>query len=146
MPIRFAHVNLIAEDWRKLATFYQKVFGCEPVPPERDQSGDWLDSATGLRDAHIRGMHLRLPGGGPTLEVYQYDSVPERPEIRPNTPGFSHIAFRVDDVQSVANDVLSNGGGKVGEIEQVNIAGVGVLQFQYVADPEGNIIEIQHLS
>jgi hypothetical protein len=46
----------------------------------------------------------------------------------------------------VANDVLSNGGGKVGEIEQVNIAGVGVLQFQYVADPEGNIIEIQHLS
>jgi len=72
--------------------------------------------------------------------------MPERPEIRPNTPGFSHIAFRVDDVQSVANDVLSNGGSKVGEIEQVDIAGVGVLQFQYVADPEGNIIEIQHLS
>jgi predicted enzyme related to lactoylglutathione lyase len=146
MSIRFAHVNVIAQDWRRLATFYQTVFGCMPVPPERDQSGDWLDRATGIRDSHIRGMHLRLPGGGTTLEVYEYGTMPERPLIRPNTPGFSHIAFVVDDVESVAKDVMSNGGDKVGEVEQVSIAGVGGLLFQYVADPEGNIIEIQQWS
>jgi predicted enzyme related to lactoylglutathione lyase len=91
-------------------------------------------------------MHLRLPGGGPTLEVYEYEDTPQRPEIKPNTPGFSHIAFVVDDVESVANDVVSNGGSTVGQVEQVSIAGAGELLFQYVADPEGNIIEIQHWS
>ncbi len=146
MPTRFAHVNVIAQDWRGLATFYQTVFGCKPVPPERDQSGEWLDRATGVHDAHIRGMHLRLPGGGPTLEMYEYDNMPQRPNIRSNTPGFSHIAFVVDDVDGVANDVVSNGGDTIGTVERVDISGVGELRFQYVADPEGNIIEIQQWS
>ena len=42
----------------------------------RDLSGEWLDRATGLKNAHIKGIHLRLPGygeGGPTLEIFQYD-------------------------------------------------------------------------
>lgn len=33
---KYMHTNLIAEDWRTLADFYQHVFGCVPVPPERD--------------------------------------------------------------------------------------------------------------
>ena len=69
--MKYTHTNLVARDWRRLADFYIKVFGCTPVPPERDLSGDWLDKATSLQDAHIRGVHLRLPGhgdAGPTLE------------------------------------------------------------------------------
>ena len=27
---RFAHVNLIAQDWRRLVAFYERVFGCTP--------------------------------------------------------------------------------------------------------------------
>lgn len=57
----FAHINLIAKDWKKLAYFYETVFGCIPVPPIRDLSGEWLDRATGIKNAHIRGIHLRLP-------------------------------------------------------------------------------------
>jgi hypothetical protein len=37
---KYVHTNLIAEDWRALAGFYQEVFGCIPVPPERDFQGD----------------------------------------------------------------------------------------------------------
>ena len=33
---RYGHTNLIAKDWRALASFYQEQFGCTPVPPERD--------------------------------------------------------------------------------------------------------------
>jgi len=87
-----------------------------------------------------------MPGGGPTLEVYQYSHMPARPQIDANTPGFSHIAFAVDDLETTSSEVLSNGGSTVGTVEQVDIAGVGTLRFQYVADPEGNIIEIQEWS
>jgi predicted enzyme related to lactoylglutathione lyase len=149
MPTRYAHTNLIATDWRRLAAFYQEVFGCAPVLPERDLHGEWLERATAVSGAHIRGMHLRLPGygdDGPTLELFQYDSMPEHPLVRANTPGFSHISFAVDDVQRTAQAVLDHGGSAVGELTVRQVPGVGLLTFQYVADPEGNIIEIQHWS
>lgn len=48
MDIRFVHVNLVARDWKLLSDFYQHVFNCEPVLPERDHKGDWIDAATGV--------------------------------------------------------------------------------------------------
>jgi catechol 2,3-dioxygenase-like lactoylglutathione lyase family enzyme len=141
---RFAHVNLIARDWRKLAEFYQHVFGCEPVPPERDLSGEWLDQATGVRKAHIRGMHLRLPGAsGPTLEVFQYADELEQPARAVNRPGWGHIAFVVGDVQAAREAVLAAGGHDVGKLVTVEIPNAGTITFVYVTDPEGNVIELQ---
>ena len=134
-------------DWKLLSAFYQKVFGCVPVPPERDLSGEWLDKATGISESHITGIHLLLLGysdNGPTLEIFQYDSMPEHPSVKPNMPGFSHIAFAVDDVAVTAQAVLDHGGSAVGEFTKRKFPGIGLLTFQYVADPEGNIIEIQN--
>jgi len=28
---RYVHTNVVARDWRKLAGFYTRVFGCKPV-------------------------------------------------------------------------------------------------------------------
>jgi predicted enzyme related to lactoylglutathione lyase len=147
MPTKYAHTNLIAKDWKRLAAFYQEVFGCLPVLPGRDMSGEWLDKATGISGAHLVGMHLRLPGygeGGPTLELFSYGSMPEHPGVRPNTPGFSHIAFAVDDVPALAQAVFAHGGTPMGALTVREVPGVGWLTFQYVADPEGNILEIQN--
>ena len=147
MPTKYAHTNLIARDWKQLSTFYQEVFGGVPIPPERDLSGEWLDKATGLRESHLCGIHLRLPDygdEGPTLELFQYDAMPEHPSVKPNTPGFSHIAFAVDDVPAAAQAVFDHGGSAVGELTTRDVPGVGRLTFQYVADPEGNMIELQN--
>ena len=87
-----------------------------------------------------------MPGyddNGPTLELFEYGEMPERPEIDTNTPGFSHIAFAVDDVTAMADKVIAEGGSFVGDLTERHIEGVGDLVFQYVADPEGNIIELQ---
>ena len=40
---RYGHTNLVAADWRALARFYEEVFGCVPVPPERDYEGPELE-------------------------------------------------------------------------------------------------------
>ena len=144
--MKYVHTNLIARDWRRLADFYCTVFDCEPVPPERDLSGRWLDNATGIKDVHIRGIHLRLPGhgeNGPTLEIFQYDGVKPWAEKQPNTVSYGHIAFAVDDVKETLVRVLSEGGGTVGDITEVHIEGAGTIRFVYARDPEGNIIEVQ---
>jgi len=147
MPTRYTHTNLIARDWKRLAAFYQEVFGCVPVPPQRSHSGEWLERVTGIPGARIEGIHLRLPGygdAGPTLEIFQYNAMPEHPPTRPNTPGWAHIAFAVEDVAATVSAVLEQGGCTVGELTVREVPGVGLLTVQYVADPEGNIIEVQH--
>lgn len=45
--MRFAHTNIVAQDWRRLADSYVQMFRCTPKPPERRLAGDWLDRATG---------------------------------------------------------------------------------------------------
>jgi catechol 2,3-dioxygenase-like lactoylglutathione lyase family enzyme len=140
----YVHTNLIARDWKRLAAFYQEVFGCVPVPPERDLSGAWLEAATGVKGAHLRGMHLRLPGAdGPTLEIFQYQSSPDAGLPAANHLGFMHLAFRVDDVAEAVGAVLEAGGSAVGEVARREVPGAGNLAFAYVRDPEGNILELQ---
>jgi len=146
MAIRYVHTNLIARNWQALAAFYVQVLGCTPVPPERDLSGEWFDDATGIRRAHAAGLHLRLPGHGetgPTLEIFSYDGQTPRPSVMPDTPGLGHLAFLVDDVAALAEAVLAAGGTAVGKRVSHEVPGVGLLTFQYLRDPEGNILELQ---
>jgi catechol 2,3-dioxygenase-like lactoylglutathione lyase family enzyme len=143
---RYVHTNLIARDWQALVQFYVEVFGCEPVPPQRDQQGTWLDAATGLSGAHLRGMHLRLPGvglDGPTLEIYSYDQTHARDSSMPNDSGYGHLAFSVADVAGAVDEVLEHGGSLLGQIATTAVPGVGELELVYLRDPEGNIIELQ---
>jgi len=145
--IKYTHTNVVARDWKRLVTFYTEVLGCIPVPPERNYSGEWLDKITGIEGAQIAGIHLLLPGygdEGPTLEIFQYGLMPDHPTINANTPGFSHLAFAVDDVKKTAQAVFDHGGIAVGELTVREIPGVGTITVQYMADPEGNIIEIQN--
>jgi predicted enzyme related to lactoylglutathione lyase len=146
MPTRYAHTNLIAQDWRALARFYQDLFGCVPVPPERDFQGERLEAGTGLPGAHLRGAHLRLPGlgdDGPTLEIFNYTELASRETAAVNRPGFGHIAFSVDDVPTARQAVLQAGGGAVGEIVTLQTADGAKVTWCYVTDPEGNILELQ---
>ncbi len=146
---KYVHTNLIARDWRALAAFYQNLFGCTPVPPERDFQGDQLEAATGLPGAHLRGLHLRLPGygeDGPTLEIFNYSSLEDQGRKAVNRPGFGHIAFSVEDVDQARHAVLQAGGGAVGEIVTLQVATGAQVTFCYVTDLEGNILELQSWS
>jgi len=152
MPIqaKYVHTNIVARDWRKLADFYQQVFGCVPVPPERDYQGQWINDVTAIdQPVSIEGMHLRLPGydrGGPTLEIFQYSSQPPRPPVAANQPGFAHIAFHVDDIEAARRAVLDGGGGELGKLHEMQVQGAGYISLIYMTDPEGNIVELQKWS
>lgn len=146
---RYAHTNLIARDWRALARFYERVFGCVPVPPERDHAGPDLEAGTGLPAASLRGVHLRLPGrgdDGPTLEVFQYGQMLEPLAPAVHRPGYGHIAFEVDDVADARAEVLREGGSPVGELVTLETATGSRVTWCYVTDPEGNVVELQSWS
>ena len=117
--IKFAHTNIITNDWKKLADFYINVFDCKPLLPERDLKGNWLDKATNVENAHLVGIHLALPGyenNLPTLEIFQYDNNLDNLEGFTNRKGLGHMAFKVDDVQETLNSLIQNGGTQLGEV------------------------------
>ena len=146
---RFAHTNLIAKEWRTLASFYQEVFGCVPVPPERHYAGRELERGTGVSHARLDGVHLLLPGHGqhgPTLEIFDYTVLEERPKTAVNRPGFGHIAFAIDNVTTARERVLAAGGKSVGEIVTLQLETEARVTWCYVTDPEGNVIELQSWS
>lgn len=145
MSIRYAHTNLVARDWRALARFYADHFGCVQVGHERDLKGPELDAGVGVAGASIRGVHLRLPGhgdDGPTLEIFHYEPEVDGPEPSPRRPGWGHIAFQVDDVAAHRAAILAAGGSAVGALVTM-ASGPHPVTWCYVADPEGNVIELQ---
>jgi predicted enzyme related to lactoylglutathione lyase len=146
---RYVHTNLIARNWQSLANFYESLFGCVRVSPERNYSGPALEAGTGIPNSALCGVHLRLPGygpGGPTLEIYSYsyfsDSLP--PVV--NRPGLAHLAFEVSSVEEARKQVLAAGGKPIGEIVTLTTAECKHVKWCYVTDPEGNIIELQSWS
>ncbi len=145
--VRYAHTNLVADDWRAMVKFYVEVFGCRPVGTERDRRGAQIDALTGLEGVHMAGIHLKLPGygdGGPTLEIFQFDDNARRPAPAVNRPGFAHIAFQVDDLEGKRLQVLERGGADLGSVTTLDIPEEGRLTLVYMTDPEGNIVELQY--
>jgi len=142
----YTHTNLIARDWRKLADFYINAFGCVPVPPERNLKGDAIDKGTGVPGAHITGMHIRLPGhsdSGPTIEIFSYNQFSDEGDKRVNRPGWSHIAFRVEDVPEAVKTVQLLGGELIGDVVTTMVGTDKSITWCYMTDPEGNIVELQ---
>ncbi len=122
------------------------MFGCAPLPPERDYAGPALEAGTGVPGAALRGMHLRLPGhdsDGPTLEIYNYSVLAERPATAVNRPGFGHIAFEVEGVAAARAAVIAAGGRAVGEVVTLTTAAGTKVTWCYVTDPEDNVVELQ---
>jgi len=143
---KYTHTNLVARNWRKLARFYEIVFSCVPMPPERDLHGEGLERGSGVPGARIKGVHLRLPGygsDGPTVEIFQYAQAVDRERPVANRPGLGHLAFEVDDVSAAERAVLAAGGSKLGEIVTFDVPGAGTITWTYIRDPEDNIIELQ---
>lgn len=145
------HTNIIAGDWKKLSLFYQKVFGCEPLKPQRDLKGDWLNRLTGVPNAHITGEHLVLPGYGdnlPTLEIFSYenssDCVDDGNLKAINRKGLAHLAFEVDDIDGILQKIKQEGGEQLGEKVSAQYPNDVTATFVYAKDIEGNILELQN--
>jgi predicted enzyme related to lactoylglutathione lyase len=148
MPLaaRYVHTNIVAKDWRALVRFYEEVFGCEFIPPERDLHGPEMAAGTGIPGAALRGAHLRMPGygtDGPVLEIFTYTANADRLPTAVNRLGFGHLAFLVPDVYAAREAVLAAGGGSVGETVTVQISATTQVTWCYMTDPEGNVVELQ---
>jgi glyoxylase I family protein len=126
-PLQFAHVGVNCRDPLASEEFYTRHFGFQRA------------RVVPLGDRQI--VFLKL--GDVYLELFQADGespVPPPSQDGPTYTGWRHIAFRVDNVDA-----------KLAEMDDEVTIMLGPLSFDdfipgwrgvWVADPDGNIIEI----
>lgn len=141
---KLLHVNINAKDWKKVAAFYEEVFGCIPMPPQKKISGDYAAGLTGLEGSDIEGMVLAFPDDpeGTQLEIFQYNIQDDSSPKTINLTGIGHIAIDVDDIDQVTEKLIAAGGAYVGKQIHRTYDDKPDLFIHYVKDCEGNIIEL----
>ena len=126
------HVGLNVLNLDAQAAWYSKAFNLTTATP------------FAVEPLNLRGLFLTNADGF-AIELLERQGAVRTstaPESVPEallTLGFSHICFRVPDVESVHGRLLALGAKEIMSVRPAPEPGV---TMSYVSDPEGNLIEI----
>ncbi len=141
--VRFRHVAIVVADLEMMLDFYTRTLGFQLKRRFDIQTEDFR-KGIGIASAKARVAHIAIPGGA-EIELFQFIRPSRQPVamLPPDVPGFRHIAFVVDDIETSYSELTARGVRFFSEPvtikEPEEVAGI---QFVYFRDPEGNIIEL----
>lgn len=137
------HTGITVLDLDHAIRFYRDVLGFELIiGPTEVFEGDDLSAALGVSGARVRLAIMKV--GDSSLELHQYlspKSQVDRP-MPPNTLGFMHVAFRVENIEQKVKELEAEG---ILFLSQVNIVEEGPLagwKWIYFKDPDGITLEM----
>lgn len=144
MPYAFNHFGITVADIDRSAKFYGQ-FGFEMVEPAPvDVDTAWIKEMSGMPDAHLKIVHLKL--GDVVLELLQY--VSPRGEnmagMPTSNPGSAHVAIGVYDLFAEYKR-LSAAGMKFRSKQPIVIPDhlpFGGTKAVYGTDPDGYTFEL----
>jgi catechol 2,3-dioxygenase-like lactoylglutathione lyase family enzyme len=133
------HTGVVVRDLEKSAEFYCTLGFVEDN--RAIEEGDFIDTVVGLQNTKLEWVKLKAPDGY-LLELLQYHFHPEQREItkqKSNQLGCSHLAFSVDNIDSICEKIEKIGGSVVNIPALTSDKKVKVA---YCHDNEGNLMEI----
>lgn len=136
---RFDHVGITVADLDSVTAFFVGL-GLE-VDGRTFVEGEFIDVVTGIPDSRTEIVMLRTPEGGTALELSSFvrpDHEPGSPTAMANELGLRSVAFEVDDLQAVVNELRADGYGLVGGVGEYE----DVWRMAYVRGPEGIIVAL----
>ena len=133
------HTGIVVRNLKKSVEFYLALGF---VKNNRDmEEGVFIDTVVGLQNTKLEWVKLKAPDGY-LLELLQYHSHPEQESItkqKSNQLGCSHLAFSVNDINTVCEKIEKIGGSMVNPPMLTIDKKVKVA---YCHDNEGNLMEI----
>ncbi|NAZ84505.1 VOC family protein, partial [Kineococcus sp. R8] len=98
--------------------------------------GDFLDTVIGIPDSRTRILMLAAPDGATLLELSTF----EQPRHQPGSPGamatelgLRNVAFEVDDLDALLQQLAADGYGLIGGVGEYE----GTWRMAYVRGPAG---------
>jgi catechol 2,3-dioxygenase-like lactoylglutathione lyase family enzyme len=133
------HTGIVVMNLSKSIFFYEKL-GFK-LDSRKIETGDYIDQLVGIKQTKLEWAKLKLPDNS-LLELLQYHSHPlfnSNKLQESNRLGCSHIAFSVDNIETVINQIIINGGKSDRSFQ---VSPDGRVKVVYCYDLEGNILEI----
>jgi catechol 2,3-dioxygenase-like lactoylglutathione lyase family enzyme len=137
--LRFDHVGITVRDLDSVTAFFVAL-GLE-VEGRAVVEGEFLDTVIGIPNSRSEIVMLRPPDGGTLLELSSFvrpDHGPGSPAAMANELGLRNIAFEVDHLEMMVDQLRTDGYGLVGGIGQYE----GAWRMAYVRGPEGIIVSL----
>ena len=136
------HTGIQVTDLDTSLEFYSDLLGLELVLRWNRQA-PYIEEFSGYPGVDMHGAILRLPNSDSILEILEYRNV-ERQAIDPATanPGTAHLAFRVDDCDSLYERLTSMGVGSVSRPVTPTIGPNKGGRTVMMLDPDGFRIEL----
>jgi len=138
------HVAFVVKDLENSLEFYSNTLGLK-VYRRCAETGDFIDSLTGIKNVKLEWVKLIIPKGG-LIELLQYHSHPDPDSIngksRPspsNNMGCSHVALTVQDLDELYTNLIDK--GYTCKSEPLLAPG-GKAKILYCHDPDGAILEL----
>ena len=126
------HVGIDVHDLPAQIDFYRRAFDLEILV-----EGD-------VPEYNFRAALLVSPTGW-HLELFKRDGaaprpVPDDPDAQHNVLGLGHVCFAVDDLEAGLDRLVSLGAAM--RLPPIPYPGIPDWRLAYLADPEGNLIEL----
>ncbi|ELV8727044.1 VOC family protein [Vibrio fluvialis] len=121
---RIHHTAVICSDYARSKAFYTEVLGLEIV----------AENYRAARDSYK--LDLALPDGS-QIELFSFPDAPARPSY-PEAQGLRHLAFAVDDVTKVKQQLEHQGIA----VEPVRIDEYTGRAYTFFQDPDGLPLEL----
>jgi catechol 2,3-dioxygenase-like lactoylglutathione lyase family enzyme len=136
---RMDHVGIVVDDLADAVAFFVEL-GLE-LRGEAPVEGDWVDRIVGLEGVRAQIVMLQTPDGHGRLELTKF-RVPSSDggcqRTSANASGIRHVAFAVEDIDSVVGRLRARGAELVGEVGRYRDS----FLLCYVRGPNGIIVEL----
>lgn len=134
------HVGITVRDLDEVTGFFVAM-GLRVEDTVQGMEGEFLDTVCGIVNARTNIVMLTVPGTEVRIELSSFERPmpgPGQPAAMASEPGLRSIAFEVQDLHGLVQDLAARGYGLVG--------GIGRYQEQwlmaYIRGPEGLIIAV----
>jgi len=137
------HTGFTVSDLDRSLVFYRDLLGCEVIATQ-EKEGGYLAAIVGYPEARVRMAHLRVPGSGHVIELFEYVTpAGDRAEVEPRNVGASHLCFIVADLKADYEEMLDRGvtsfvSPPVEVDTGINRGGLAL----YLRDPDGITVEL----
>jgi catechol 2,3-dioxygenase-like lactoylglutathione lyase family enzyme len=136
---RLEHVGIVVDDLAAATEFFVEL-GLA-LQGEGMAEGRWVDRVVGLDGVRVEIAMLQTPDGHGRLELAKFHTPSAQGGGRhapANAPGIRHVAFAVEDLDTVVAGLRARGAELVGELERYEHN----YRLCYVRGPEGIIVEL----
>ena len=133
------HINVVVSDLASARDFFCRLGFV--VTHAGDLKGEWISAIVGLPDVQASYVQLALGETDCRLELLAFDNPPSPPVSRKNQPhqiGIRHMAFAVDDIETLVAGLRDDDIAFFSEVQTYPATGKKLV---YCYGPDGIILE-----